>query len=124
MRIVLFVIVLLLAIDLCWSFIPKLKSCLKVKYLANRNKRLFHHGEEKAEPNPANQNIKFMKYECKSCSYVYEEEKGFKKRIPPGKLNNIKLHDTFLVIFLKAQNLIRLKFLCVQFVVLQRINFM
>mmetsp|Transcript_26445 Transcript_26445/g.26696 ORF Transcript_26445/g.26696 Transcript_26445/m.26696 type:complete len:113 (+) Transcript_26445:63-401(+) len=26
----------------------------------------------------------FKKYECESCAYVYDEAKGFKKRIPPG----------------------------------------
>lgn len=26
----------------------------------------------------------FQKHECTSCAYVYDEEKGFKKRYPPG----------------------------------------
>ena len=28
----------------------------------------------------------YSMYQCISCSYVYDEEKGFKKRYPPGKL--------------------------------------
>lgn len=28
----------------------------------------------------------YLKHSCKSCSYVYDEEKGFKKRYPPGKI--------------------------------------
>lgn len=28
----------------------------------------------------------YLKHSCKSCSYVYDEEKGFKKRYPPGIL--------------------------------------
>eukprot|EP01038_Epipyxis_sp_PR26KG_P008259 gene8259-11177_t len=26
----------------------------------------------------------YLKYSCGSCAYVYDEEKGFKKRLPPG----------------------------------------
>jgi hypothetical protein len=26
------------------------------------------------------------KYQCKGCSYVFDESTGFKKRFPPGKL--------------------------------------
>mmetsp|Transcript_32439 Transcript_32439/g.44298 ORF Transcript_32439/g.44298 Transcript_32439/m.44298 type:complete len:128 (-) Transcript_32439:77-460(-) len=26
----------------------------------------------------------FLKHSCKSCAFVYDEEKGFKKRFPPG----------------------------------------
>ena len=28
----------------------------------------------------------YSMYQCISCSYVYDEETGFKKRYPPGKL--------------------------------------
>ena len=31
----------------------------------------------------------FKKFICDSCSYVYDEEKGFKKRFPPGICYNI-----------------------------------
>lgn len=26
----------------------------------------------------------YLKHQCPSCSYIYDEEKGFKKRYPPG----------------------------------------
>ncbi|KAJ1434224.1 hypothetical protein B484DRAFT_394124 [Ochromonadaceae sp. CCMP2298] len=28
----------------------------------------------------------FKKFACRSCSYIYDEEKGFKKRYPPGTM--------------------------------------
>lgn len=37
--------------------------------------------KENEEPSEKN---KYLKHQCKSCSYVYDEEKGFKKRFPPG----------------------------------------
>lgn len=33
-------------------------------------------------PTPSTDNIK--KYTCGSCSYVFDEKIGYKKRIPPG----------------------------------------
>ena len=32
----------------------------------------------------ANKDDPYLQHECPSCSYVFDEEKGFKKRIPPG----------------------------------------
>jgi|EP01040_Poterioochromonas_malhamensis_P002199 rubredoxin len=28
--------------------------------------------------------LKFKKYKCQGCAFVYDEEKGFKRRYPPG----------------------------------------
>ena len=33
---------------------------------------------------PQSPNDPYLKHACKSCSFVYDEEKGFKKRYPPG----------------------------------------
>jgi hypothetical protein len=37
-----------------------------------------------ASPSKAGGAEPFKKFACRSCSYVYDEEKGFKKRYPPG----------------------------------------
>ena len=42
----------------------------------------------------------FIKHACKSCAFVYDEEKGFKKRFPPGYHNEYwRKWITFVVIF-------------------------
>ena len=33
----------------------------------------------------------YKKWSCRSCSFIYDESKGFKKRIPPGSRLNIDL---------------------------------
>lgn len=38
---------------------------------------------DKSKP-PEGPDAGLSKYECVSCAYVYDEAKGFKKRIPPG----------------------------------------
>lgn len=39
--------------------------------------------EEKNAGNSGNDDP-YLKHVCRSCQYVYDEEKGFKKRYPPG----------------------------------------
>lgn len=54
-------------------------SCINKLAQYNSNMALSHSkdGETKGEP--------YLQHICPSCSYVYDEEKGFKKRHPPGK---------------------------------------
>lgn len=40
----------------------------------------LHHSTGNSEDKP------YLQHVCPSCSYVYDESKGFKKRHPPGKV--------------------------------------
>lgn len=37
----------------------------------------------------------YLQHVCPSCSYVYDESKGFKKRHPPG--DKIQIHSEFIL---------------------------
>ena len=40
-------------------------------------------------------NSGFLKYSCDSCSYIFDEQIGFKKRYPPGNLILLLLKSLF-----------------------------
>ena len=48
----------------------------------------LHHSTENNDDKP------YLQHVCPSCSYVYDESKGFKKRHPPGKAT---LHELFML---------------------------
>jgi rubredoxin len=39
---------------------------------------------ESGKPQTTSDSNAYLKHVCVSCQYVYDEEKGFKKRYPPG----------------------------------------
>lgn len=42
------------------------------------------HGDSNPNIETNDANDEYKKWLCPSCNYVYDEEKGFKKRYPPG----------------------------------------
>ena len=65
------------------TFFPVLPRAISsIKYVRNTDSKIF----EKSEGTPLIkvENDPYLKHSCKSCSFVYDEEKGFKKRFPPG----------------------------------------
>jgi hypothetical protein len=69
-------LIILLFIYDCFSYIPVSHRFLtqNVKRAANMPTLAMAEGDD--EP--------YQKWVCPSCSYVYDEEKGFKKRYPAG----------------------------------------
>ena len=75
---------------------PKSSSILRSKIHDNiskgnsRSLKLYVSDSSKATDSSSSvsqsQSDPYLKHACKSCSFVYDEEKGFKKRYPPGKL--------------------------------------
>jgi rubredoxin len=46
----------------------------------------------KKEANEVASHDPYQQHQCPSCSYIYDEEKGFKKRYPPGtRLRDLKV---------------------------------
>lgn len=53
--------------------------------------------------NTADSQSATKKYQCVSCSYIFDETIGYKKRIPPGMLTNNLL---LLIFFLKLNHML------------------
>mmetsp|Transcript_30480 Transcript_30480/g.51492 ORF Transcript_30480/g.51492 Transcript_30480/m.51492 type:complete len:113 (-) Transcript_30480:215-553(-) len=66
------------------AFLPPARVLNSVRSI--RQSPLYAESGKSADTkgNKEEQMSKFLKYECVSCSYIYDEEKGFKKRYPPG----------------------------------------
>ena len=57
---------------------------LKLNHNLNNVKLYAVDGDSNSNIETNDKNDKYKKWLCPSCSYVYDEEKGFKKRYPPG----------------------------------------
>ena len=51
----------------------------------NLNTILSHSKDDESKGEP------YLQHICPSCSYIYDEEKGFKKRHPPGEKSTVEI---------------------------------
>ena len=51
----------------------------------NSNTILSHSKDDESKGEP------YLQHICPSCSYIYDEEKGFKKRHPPGEKSTVEI---------------------------------
>ena len=61
-----------------------LLSITTVAYKAGKNIGIKTESTLRLEKSPADPAPELQKWLCPSCSYIYDESKGYKKKYPPG----------------------------------------
>lgn len=75
------------ALFLILIFLIILQLSLSLRIVARNvivSNRLEARGVELQSGSSEGSNAEYKKWSCRSCSYIYDESKGFKKRIPAG----------------------------------------